>query len=376
MPNSITEFDRLVAQVTATDAAQQQRLVETFVAANPVSPLIGDDRAIIFYLGVAESVMLRGDMLSERSRPLQRLGQTTLWFDDDRYEPDARLDYHLLVDGVDVGDPRNPRQVPSGYGPRAEVRMPQHSEPGEWLPRPGVPTGKLERCAEFGSRHYPSTRTVWIYTPAGYDPGRRYPSLYFHDGGDYLTFAVAQTIFDNLIAAGDIPPCIAVFIDPSQEHGRRVDYDLNRDYCRFVAEELVPWIDARYATERSAEQRAIVGASFGGLISLFAAQLYPHVFGLVASQSGFVGRRAGAVMQLYTQPAPLAVHLLIGTYETEIGPDRYPSLESDFLQANRGLRDLLAAQGYRHAYAEYHEGHSWGLWRARLGDALRFLLNP
>ncbi|HEY0737699.1 MAG TPA: alpha/beta hydrolase-fold protein, partial [Herpetosiphonaceae bacterium] len=250
------EFDHLVDQAAAADAAQQQQLVEAFVAANPVSPLISDGRAIIFYMGAAESVVLRGDMLGEQSRPLTRLGQTTLWFDDGRYEADARLDYHLLVDGVDIGDPRNPRQVPSGYGPRAEVCMPQHSDPGEWRPRSGVPAGKVERFANFSSRHYPATRTIWIYTPAGYDAGQRYPSVYFHDGGDYLTFAGAQTIFDNLIAAGDIPPCIAVFIDPSSEHGRRADYDLNRDYCRFIADELVPGVDARYTTQRRAGQRA------------------------------------------------------------------------------------------------------------------------
>lgn len=376
MHNPVTEFDRLVAQVTAAESAQHQQLVETFVAAHRVSPLIDEDRAIIFYTGVAESVVLRGDMLGEQSRPLQRLGQSTLWFDDDRYEADARLDYHLLVDGVDVGDPRNPRQVPSGYGPRVDLCMPQYRDPGLWLPRPGVPQGAIQAIADFSSQHYPSTRTIWIYTPAGYDSSQRYPCVYFHDGGDYLTFASAQTTFDNLIAAGELPPCIAVFINPSNEHGRVADYDLNRDYCRFVAEELVPWVDARYATQRAAARRAIIGASFGGLISLLAAQLHPQIFGLVASQSGFVGRRDAAVMELYAKPAPLAVHLIIGTYETEIGPSRHPPLESDFLRSNRQLRDILADQAYRHAYAEYHEGHSWGLWRARLGDALKFLLNP
>ncbi|HEX6289711.1 MAG TPA: alpha/beta hydrolase-fold protein [Herpetosiphonaceae bacterium] len=76
--------------------------------------------------------------------------------------------------------------------------------------------------------------------------------------------------------------------------------------------------------------------------------------------------------RLYAQPA----HLIIGTYETAIGaPDRGDA-EADFLRANREFRDLLDAQRYRYAYAEYHEGHSWGLWRVRLGDALAFLLNP
>jgi enterochelin esterase-like enzyme len=374
MHHSIAEFDRLTALLASSAPAEQEALVAAFVAEHPVSPLVGADRAIIYYTGPATSVVLRGDMLGERSQPLQRLGQTSFWFYDARYEPDARLDYHLLVDGEDIGDPRNPRQVPSGYGPRAELRMPQHSDPELWRSRSGVASGAVRRITDLRSELYPSTRTVWIYTPAGYDTRQRYPSVYFHDGGDYLAFASALTIFDNLIASGALPPCIAVFINPSDEHGRVADYDLNRDYCRFIVEELLPWVDQRYATYRSPDRRAIVGASFGGLISLFAAYLRPDIFGLVGSQSGFAGRQNSTIIQMYEQPAPLAVDLIIGTYETEVGAPRLEPLEADFLRSNRQLRAALAARGYRHRYAEYPEGHSWGLWRARLGDMLTFLL--
>lgn len=209
MLDPISAFARLQAEVAAAaDPARQQAVVDAFIGAYPVSPLVTDDHAIIYYTGAAASVVVRGDMLHERSQPLTRLGQTTLWWYGGQYERDARLDYHLLVDGVDLGDPRNPRQVSSGYGPRAELRMPEYVDPEVWRSHRGVSAGSLQSFADFESVCYPATRTVWVYTPPGYNPQRRYPSVYFHDGGDYLHFANVPAIFDNLIAAGVLPPCI------------------------------------------------------------------------------------------------------------------------------------------------------------------------
>lgn len=190
-----------------------------------------------------------------------------------------------------------------------------------------------------------------------------------------LAFARAATILDNLIGAGTIPPCVAVFVNPANEHGRVADYDLNLRYRDFICDEFVPWIEGRYATQPAANRRAIVGASFGALIALLIAHDRPDVFGLVGSQSGFVSRADSAIIRLYDRhpPLPLAIHLIVGTYETQIGAFERGAEEADFLRGNRRLRDVLLARGYRHAYAEYHEGHSWGLWRAQLGATLAFL---
>ncbi|WP_029215271.1 alpha/beta hydrolase [Kallotenue papyrolyticum] len=362
------------AVAAASTAVERQALVERWLAAAPPSPLIGADEALIWYAGPARKVVLRGDMLQERSLPLTRLADTPLWFYRARYEPDARLDYHLLVDGRDVGDPRNPRQAPSGYGPRAELRMPRYQEPGWWIERPDTPRGQIIDVGAVASRAYGTTHHVRVYLPAA----ARAPlaSIYFGDGGDYLRFGSAATTLDNLIAAGAIPPCLGVFIDPSAEHGRAHDYDCNPRYAAFVCHELVPWIDAHYPTQRRAERRAIVGASFSGLIALWIAHQRPDIFGLVASQSGYVSRAGDALIDRYHHkptPAP-AVHLLVGSYETHLGPFPPGHPEGDFVRANRALRDVLRAQSYRSAYAEYHDGHAWALWRARLGEALIFLL--
>lgn len=376
MDQIIQAFEQLQAQVATSQPGAQQALVDAFVGQYHRSPLIGTTEAIIFYTGLGEHVFVRGDMLEGQSEPLERLGQTTLRFYRNSYEPDARLDYHLLVDGVDIGDPRNTGRTPSGYGPRGELRMPGYSEPQIWRTRPNVPHGTVKAFQSFTSQRYPTTRTVWIYTPPGYDASQRYPSVYFHDGGDYLEFGSAAATFDNLIADGVIPPSIGVFVDPSAEHGRGVDYDLNADYRAFICEELVPWVDQRYATDTSPTRRAIIGASFGGLIALFIAHGRPDVFQLVGSQSGFVSRNDAAMISAFASaaPLPLKIHLIIGTYETHIGPFERGSAEANFLQSNRVFRDVLARHGYQYAYAEYHDGHAWAMWRARLADALSWLL--
>lgn len=370
-------FDQLVADVgVASTAEHRQALIDRFATYYPQSPLVGDDEAVIWYSGSGSSVVLRGDMLQERSELLQRLGDTSFHYHRGNYEPDARLDYHLLVDGQDIGDPRNARQVPSGYGPRAELMMPLYTEPGLWRERAGVAKGTLQAFEAFPSACYGTTHAVWVYLPSGYAENERYHSLYFHDGGDYLNFAQAATLLDNLIADQQLPPCIAVFVNPSNEHGRLIDYDLNPLYVQFICDELVPWIGRRYATIDSPRHRAIIGASFGGLISLYIAIQRPDVFGLVGGQSSFASRRDDAIVELFqtTPLQQLRLHLIIGTYERHIGPFERGDREADFLRGNRVLRDVLVERGYDVTYDEYHEGHSWGLWRARLGDALVFLI--
>lgn len=378
MPDALTTFDALCTNIAKPATAQERQAhVDAFLVQHPQSPLIGQDSAIIFYTGAARQVILRGDMLQERSEPLTRLADTTLWFHRGWYEPDARLDYHLLVDGRDVGDPRNPRVAPSGYGPRAELRMPEWRgfELDPWPDDRQHP--RVTAYRQFHSRLYPSTRTVWVYTPPAYSEQQRYPSIYFHDGGDYLAFAGAASILDRLIATHAMPPCVAVFVDPSTEHTRIVDYDLNGDYSRFICDELARWIDQRYATEPDPAQRATIGASFGGLIALMIALQRPDRFGLVGSQSGFVGRRGNALINAYLGAGtlPLRIHLLVGSYETAIGGTaRIDPDEANFVQGNRRLRNVLTARNSRFAYAEYHDGHAWSLWRTRLPEMLIWLL--
>jgi enterochelin esterase-like enzyme len=146
----------------------------------------------------------------------------------------------------------------------------------------------------------------------------------------------------------------------------------------FICDELVPKIDSSYNLSDGPEKRAIFGPSLGGLISLYIGSKRPDTFGLVGAQSSVV-RSWGRTDEWYASsayavepPLPLRLHMVIGTYEdcfntTDDGECR------DLLNPVRDFREVLLRYGYPHEYAEHHQGHSWGLWRDCLADALVYL---
>ena len=253
------------------------------------------------------------------------------------FEPDARLDYLFFVLDAALGDrlddpatlrraqahrdPLNPRTGGSGLGPRSELAMPAYRRPAITTPQPGTPPGTLHAGA-LASRALGGSRTYTVYLPAGHDPaGGPYACAIFHDGGDYLDYGEAPTILDNLIAAAAIPPLVAVFVPPQK---REVEYNCDDRQVRFLADELLPVLTAQYALSPDRMQRAVIGPSLGGLISLYTGSRRPEVFGLIAAQSTGThgGRAAYDARRAYaTAPAlPLRLHLVIGSYEACFAP--------------------------------------------------------
>ncbi len=50
---------------------------------------------------------------------------------------------------------------------------------------------------------------VTLYLPARFRRSARYPLLIVHDGGDYLEYACAKTVLDNLIHRLDVAELVA-----------------------------------------------------------------------------------------------------------------------------------------------------------------------
>lgn len=183
-------------------------------------------------------------------------------------------------------------------------------------PLPQVATGRIERLPNFPSRHV-EARHVDVWLPADYSPERRYQVLYVHDG--QMLFDASTTwnrqawdihlAVDRLVRAGRMPPTLIVgvwnngkfrhseyypekflpyvepalrseFIEQALQGRPRADA-----YLRFLVEELKPAIDARYATRPGPESTWIMGSSMGALISIYALNEYPHVFGAAAGLS-------------------------------------------------------------------------------------------
>jgi predicted alpha/beta superfamily hydrolase len=141
-------------------------------------------------------------------------------------------------------------------------------------------------------------RTVYVLTPPGYERGeRRYPVLYFTDGERHLPLLATTVRF--LADAGRMPEVILVGLShpdrtrdltPTrgkivQDRGAAVPYETSGGadrFLAFVAQELVPWVDRSYRTERF---RILAGHSFGGLFALHAATSRPGVFQAVIAAS-------------------------------------------------------------------------------------------
>ncbi len=147
----------------------------------------------------------------------------------------------------------------------------------------------------------PSTRTVPVYLPPGYDDPRavtkRYPSIYVLTGftgrGTMLlndngwTETLAQRL-DRLIGAGRIQPMIAVMPDCFTLYGgsQYLDSSAHGRYETHLVKELVPWVDRTFRTRDSAGHRAVMGKSSGGFGAIVHGLRHPDVFGSLADHSG------------------------------------------------------------------------------------------
>ena len=101
--------------------------------------------------------------------------------------------------------------------------------------QPGVPRGVVTQQAPWKSTIFEgTTRDWWVYVPAQYTAGTPAAVMVFQDGAGVRTFV--PTVFDNLIARGEMPVTVGIFIDPGVfadgRRNRSVEYDTLSDATR------------------------------------------------------------------------------------------------------------------------------------------------
>ncbi|MDH4068853.1 MAG: alpha/beta hydrolase-fold protein [Ignavibacteria bacterium] len=354
-------FQDFLDSVNEAPDSLQTAIVDSFVTAQPVSPVLEfDSLAHFYYRGAATSVSVPGDasLWNPASVPMTRLATTTFWYRTEVYESDARLDYKYVLNGSTwILDPRNPNTVQGGFGPNSELRMPEFIHPPEIAYYPSIPHGSL-RDSTFFSSNLGNSRTIRIYTPPGYgSPLDSFPMVLFHDGLEYTSLASAANVLDYLIDEGRIEPVIAVFVPPVN---RTDEYagSLQDEFTLFLVDELMPWLETHWRIKAGPENRATLGASNGGNIALWLGMNHPEVFGNVAAHSSNIqssisdGFANGPLLDL-------RLYMDLGTYDIPL----LITLVRDFIP-------ILESRGYVHTYQELHDGHSWGNWRGHIDDAL------
>src|SRR5205085_9594601 len=124
---------------------------------------------------------------------------------------------------------------------------------------------------------------VTLYLPARFRRTTSYPLLIVHDGGDYLGYAAAKTVLDNLIHRLDVAELVAAFVYPGD---RLAEYANSAAHARFLTAELVPRLEAELPLAGRPSGRCLMGASFGAVAALSTAYRYPEVYGSLLVQSG------------------------------------------------------------------------------------------
>lgn len=163
-----------------------------------------------------------------------------------------------------------------------------------------VDNGIIEELALDDSAMFPGTRRkVWLHRLAGHLATEDSAVMFFNDGWWYLDPAGdvrGGIVLDNLAASGAIPPMLGVFVDPGMRdvdgqptRHRNTEYDaFDGCYARFLIEEVLPLVEARYRVSPDPSMRGICGGSSGGNAALTAAWSRPDSMGrVIAYNSSF-----------------------------------------------------------------------------------------
>ena len=360
------------------DGRPDAAAVDRFLARHEV-PIVEGDRCTFLWRGAADAVHLTQRIVGLPDQiPLRRLRDTDLWYGVLEIPAGSRINYQLEVrrgEQVEqINDPLNPKVSYSPVGTSSVCFADGYRTPEWTFPDPDARPGELTELT-VRSRALRRDCPVTLYLPARFRRTASYPLLVVYDGGDFLQYAAAKTVLDNLIHRLDVAGVVAAFLHPQD---RLVEYANSAVYSRFVTRELVPRLEAELPLHARPAGRCLLGSSFGAVAALSAAYRAPDVYGALVLMSGsfvftdIAGADHGGgpvfdpvvkfVNRYRERPRRVADRLFVGcgVYEPLITPNRSMALR--FESAGMAVR-----------FVETRDGHSWENWRDNLRDALSWV---
>ena len=351
--------------------------IDRFLGRHEV-PIVEGSRCTFLFRGEADEVFVVQRIVGlPEHLPMRRLGDTDLWYLVLDLPEGSRVNYQLEIrrgDQVErTNDPLNEKLSYSPVG-TSSVCFGHGYETPEWtLPDPEARPGELVELT-VPSRALRRNCQVTLYLPARFRRTASYPLLIVHDGPDFLQYAAAKTVLDNLIHRLDVAETVVAFLHPKE---RLTEYANSTAYSRFLTNELVPQLETELPLMGKRSARCLLGSSFGAVASLAAAVRSPETYGSLVLMSGSfvftdIGNDHGGgevfdpvvkfVNRYRTRPTHVADRLFVscGVYEPLIAPNRLmvPTFEST---------------GMTVRYVEARDGHNWENWRDRLRDALTWI---
>ncbi len=291
---------QLIELAKSPGPALREALVATFDAKDLQEGTAWSGHGPDFFFAVRATAKPQLFLDATPGPEMRSLAGTDLWFAVAKIEVVGKLhSFHYVLNGTRFGGKLD---VPA-FGPLSYLQ-------------PGVPSGTLSEKITHVSKIYDGMKSeYWIYVPAQYKPDTSAAVMIFNDGGWYTDRNgnnPVLNVVDNLIAQKKIPVMICIFINPGdiadspgtptynfvnaygekwnrtlKDSMRSTLYDTVSDrYPRFLRDEILADVGAKYNLRKDAYSRAITGLSSGGIASFNAAWQMPDVFGRVISWIG------------------------------------------------------------------------------------------
>jgi len=321
------------------------------------NPVIEDSRVTFLWEGKSAPCLV-DDLHGWEDNPqkLKRLDKG-LWGISFDLPRDAYLEYAFYDPRAKkrYQDPLHPVSIYNGLGGYNHFfYMPDATPTPLAIQKKGVPRGKVtHHRVETWMLADDSERDIYFYHPPVKES---VPLLVVYDGADYLERGRLNVIVDNLIAEKRIRPIAMALLQNGGDH-RGVEYA--------CSDATIAWLDHVVLTLAHKKLNlmnikeypgayGVLGASFGGLMSVYTGLRMSEVVGRVIAQSAvfeFEGRDFAAVDLIrHGQSRDIKIWMDVGRLEW-------------LLEDNRRLQPILKDRGYNVTYREVNSGHNYTSWR-------------
>lgn len=235
-----------------------------------------------------------------------------------------------------------------------------------------IPRGSIKDVTLF-SKELMEDVKILIYLPHNFSTLYKYSLLIAQDGQDYFQLGRIGRVADQLHHEAEIEQLIIVGIPYKDVNDRRAKYhpngEKNSQYIRFLAHELIPYLDQEFPTYLMGMGRALIGDSLGGTVSLMAALQYPHTFGKVLLQSPFVDINVLNAVSDCTDSSLLSIYHVYGSEETNVKTTDGQFF--NFVESNEKLTELLNSKKFPYVHEIFQGDHTWTYWQPNLIQAMR-----
>lgn len=343
------------------------------------SPEVHDDQTVTFRLMAPEAQKVElnpgaiNTALGKGREPIPfTKGDDGLWTLTIGPLPPDMYAYHVRADGVQMADPNNTQAAFTAMPPYSQLIV--HGDGPAYYDAKNVPHGNVTRHI-YHSDVTKGERELYVYTPPGYDPGKKYPVLYLVGGSgelpsNWIYDGRANFIMDNLLAEGKAQSMIIAIpnnqiIHRNHPQHAQLTFDI---FEKELRNHVIPVVDENYSTIKSPKGRAISGLSMGGRHSMFIGFRSLDVFANFGILSAGDTDAETSLKDFLTATKinDKVDYLFVGQGTKEA--------EGFFNARVQGLVDALNNHDIAHEYYVGGKGgHDWSTWRHLL--YYRFLPN-